>query len=188
MKYNLPMLKRLRTYSLSFSIVISNELNKILQLGFVEVCDCFILKKQWLICNQTEENRQRHIKHLQEIIIREDQMRVEWDYNDICIFPIYADHHILENSIIFTDLLLKQWSKEHPDKKLIIGVNITEDLDDGDPLELTKLKIFVERPSSSPFFENIENDNGTISLLVANSFDDLDLVNEVKRLQSYNAL
>lgn len=188
MNYNSLFLKRLKTVPLNFNIQLYDGLRKLSDNGFIEIYNCYFLKSLWY--NNTDhkllEKRSALIK---DKLTRTDHMQCEWDKNDFYVSPMYTSNYILENSIIFTDLLLKQWSKKHPDKKLLIGIIITEDAEGCDPLELTKFKILVERPSPSPFFQNIENDsNNGVSVLVANSFDDLDLVNEVKKLQSKNAL
>lgn len=182
MRYSSAMLHRLKTIPLDFNIQLSNGFKDSLKQGFLEVDGCYLLKSEFYRDDESDKDRQEIISFLKRRIVEEGLMQCEYGYNEP-VASMYADNHYLENSIIFMDLLLKQWAKEHPDKKLLVGIIITEHIKRCDPLELALFKILVERPGCY-FFQNLEKDPPESSVLVANSFDDLDLVNEVKKLQS----
>lgn len=182
MRYSSAMLHRLKTIPLDFNIQLSNGFRDSLNQGFLEIDGCYLLKTEFDRPDENDDYRQKMLSVLKERIVEEGLMRCEFGYNEPFVTR-YTDTHILENSIIFTDLLLKQWGKEHPDKKLLVGIIITEDDEMGQPLETTLMKILVERPDCY-YFQNLEDRGSDMSELVANSFDDLDLVDQVKRLQS----
>lgn len=182
MRYSSAMLHRLKTIPLDFNIQLSNGFKDSLNQGFLEVDGCYLLKSEFYRPDESDKDRQEVISFLKKRIVKEGLMQCEYGYNEP-VASMYTDTHILENSIIFTDLLLKQWAKEHPDKKLLVGIIITEDLETMDPLELALFKLLVERPGCY-FLQNLEEVSSVSSVLVANSFDDLDLVDQVKKLQS----